>query len=372
MVLAVAGLYVALRSGSPSTIAAIGAACGIILVGTVLSIRTPLSTQWTRDPDPAVEALYDDLDRLQLENRRLRRQVEVSSEGKQKAAAQEFDRMRAELDETRQELEVARREGSTGPDEEPADRTQQDGEAEQLREALERSQFQLDELRASIEADDVDPIALDEQVWELRAEARKAQADRALLREALQSSEKELQRAREAVRAYETDEPSDLDDRIRELQIALRRSEGERALLRSGRPESVWEARVGELERQLQGAKARAAALGPWPEDPKRLCPGSSTPSLNGSGPKIVRTRPSSAHWVWNSARGSCLERSAHASRRPRKASGRRSRVSSSVCSVSSRIRPPSFMMPRSGRQQPKRDRWGIASGLSRRWTRRR
>jgi hypothetical protein len=263
LAVAAAGLFVASRSATQGVVAGFGVACGVLLFGAVLSLRSPLSTQWTRDPDPAVEAMYDDIDRLQVENRRLRRQVEAAAENNRATSTAEFDRLRARLAATRQELDDARAKGaSAGPDPGARARPDDDEEVLRLREALRRSEERREELRASIDAGEVDPTELDERVSTLRSELRKAQSERALLRDALQSSERELHRAREAVRAYEADEPSDLDERIRELQTALRRSEAERALLRTGRPESVWEARVGELERQVQGAEARAAALG--------------------------------------------------------------------------------------------------------------
>jgi signal transduction histidine kinase len=93
----------------------------------------------------------------------------------------------------------------------------------------------------------------------------------ARLREALQSSERELRRAREDLAALADDDPTRLDERVRELREALQRSEAERAMLRAGRPETVWEARVRELEQRLRSAEARASAMGSISEGSEEL-----------------------------------------------------------------------------------------------------
>jgi hypothetical protein len=91
------------------------------------------------------------------------------------------------------------------------------------------------------------------------------------LRERLERATARAQKAEEAARSFaarlqqvtsrlESVERQSSDDRVGELKEALRRSEAERAMLRSGRPETVLEAQVRELRRELREAQSLAKA----------------------------------------------------------------------------------------------------------------
>jgi hypothetical protein len=91
------------------------------------------------------------------------------------------------------------------------------------------------------------------------------------LRERLERATARAQKAEDAARSFaarlqqvtrrlEGIEQKSSDDRVDELKEALRRSEAERAMLRSGRPETVLEAQVRELRRELREAQSLAKA----------------------------------------------------------------------------------------------------------------
>jgi hypothetical protein len=82
-----------------------------------------------------------------------------------------------------------------------------------------------------------------------------ARADAA--EESLKSSAAKL---KEVSGRLEAVEGKSADERVAELQEALRRSEAERAMLRSGRPETLQEAEVRGLRRELVEAQALARA----------------------------------------------------------------------------------------------------------------
>lgn len=223
MVLALAGAGASLQLGQGGAAVAFGVVGAALLVGTLLSLRSPAQGSWREAQSLGSGSLRLELDRSRAEIQRLQELVQEAGDIPSSLAA-----ARAEVD--------------------------------RLHEELAKSQVQLDDARA----DHPSLEQLLDAAWSpgsiQRAPQDQLEFDQ--LREALQSSERELRITRDALQAWESRDPDDLDDRIRVLRDALRRSEGERALLRAGRPETVWEARSRELERRLRGAEARAAAVG--------------------------------------------------------------------------------------------------------------
>ncbi|MGH2996656.1 MAG: hypothetical protein ACRDM9_10110, partial [Gaiellaceae bacterium] len=85
-----------------------------------------------------------------------------------------------------------------------------------------------------------------------RATARAKESE-----EAAQSFAASLQQVTKRLEAVERQSP---DERVEELKETLRRSEAERAMLRAGRPETLVEAEVRELRRQLRESQSLAKA----------------------------------------------------------------------------------------------------------------
>jgi len=195
---------------------------GILLAAMLVSLRSSAGrTQWTREPDPELTLLKREVDEARAVIADLGERARVAEDLPHDltGAVAQIGHLQEELAERKELLREARSE------------------------------------RPSLEE-------LLEAAWH-PAEGRPSpqyEADIARLREALKSSERELRRAKEQMVSLAED-PSRPDDRLGELQEALRRSDAERALLRAGRPETVWEARVRELERRLRLAEARASAV---------------------------------------------------------------------------------------------------------------
>lgn len=229
---AAAGYAWALRTPDNPWTPVLSVVSAILLSGTLVSLWSSAGrTRWTREPDPELARLRGELTRLRAELmdanvavqglQEIARAAEMVPTDLAGAMAQ-IEHLHGELDTTRTLLNEAR---------------SQHPSLEQLLDAA----------------------------WNPVEEGKRSPQDEAefsRLREALQSSERELRRVREDLASLDDSDPARMDGRLREVQDALRRSEAERALLRAGRPETVWEARVRELERRLRGAEARAVALG--------------------------------------------------------------------------------------------------------------
>lgn len=197
----------------------------VLLTGTLLSVSSAAGrARWTREPDPELARLRSELTTAKA--------TVAGLESSVRAVAQvppDLERAMAQIEHLNAELSTAK-------------------------DLLRESRAERPSLGQLLDA-----------AWKPGDETRgtpQAEADFARLREALQSSERELRNTRDQVSRLEQRDPTQLDDRVRELQESVRRSEAERALLRAGRPETVWEARVRDLQRRLRGAEARAAALG--------------------------------------------------------------------------------------------------------------
>jgi hypothetical protein len=137
-----------------------------------------------------------------------------------------------------------------------------------LEERLAASEDELSTTRAQLHEAQERVRALEEQLTQARAGLEFAQAERARA---------EAQRQVGTIEG--ADEPIDTNQRIVELEEALRRSERERAMLRAGRPETIQEARIRELEDQLADALERVrVAEGPG--------------AGNGQATRVDRRRP--------------------------------------------------------------------------------
>jgi hypothetical protein len=97
----------------------------------------------------------------------------------------------------------------------------------------------------------------DEDVGALRERLERVTSRAHEAEEAAQSFATRLQEVTQRLESVERKSP---DERVEELKEALRRSEAERAMLRSGRPETLLEAQVRELRRQLGESQALARA----------------------------------------------------------------------------------------------------------------
>ena len=195
---------------------------GILLAATLVSLRSSAGrTQWTREPDPELTLLKGEVNEARTVIADLEERTRVAEGLPQDLAGAiaQIAHLQEELVETRELLREAR------------------SERPSLEELLEAAWHPVD-----------------------GRPSPQYEADIARLREALKSSERELRRAKEQMVSLAED-PSRPDDQVSELQEALRRSDAERALLRAGRPETVWEARVRELEHRLRMAEARASAV---------------------------------------------------------------------------------------------------------------
>jgi hypothetical protein len=92
---------------------------------------------------------------------------------------------------------------------------------------------------------------------ELRERLERATARAKEAEAAAQSFAASLQQVSNRLEAVES---QSADERVEELKESLRRSEAERAMLRAGRPETLIEAEVRELRRQLRESQALAKA----------------------------------------------------------------------------------------------------------------
>lgn len=95
------------------------------------------------------------------------------------------------------------------------------------------------------------------EVSDLRERLERATARAKEAEEAAQSFAASLRQVTNRLEAVERQSP---DERIEELKEALRRSEAERAMLRAGRPETLVEAEVRGLRRQLRESQSLAKA----------------------------------------------------------------------------------------------------------------
>jgi hypothetical protein len=98
--------------------------------------------------------------------------------------------------------------------------------------------------------------------WDGDADELRQRLERATTRaheaeEAAQSFAARLQQVTGRLESLERQSPN---ERVDELKEALRRSEAERSLLRAGRPETVMEAQVRQLRRELREAQSLAKA----------------------------------------------------------------------------------------------------------------
>jgi len=132
------------------------------------------------------------------------------------------------------------------------------GAAEQVEERLtaelQQARDELDRMKAA----HVD--ASQQMAEQIQAQQGELDQARAKVRMSEDENARALAEARARGRA-EPELPPDAAARIAELEDALHRSENERAMLRAGRPETVYEARNRELEDALAQANARLGQL---------------------------------------------------------------------------------------------------------------
>lgn len=167
-----------------------------------------------------------------------------------------------------------------------------EAEAERLRAklvALEQktgvSDAHTTEIRNQLAAAETRATEAEERARSVEARTSDLESELSRARSSLEVAETqreaaELDRDRARAEAKSIGGNGSSDEKVRELELALKESEFQRGLLRSGRPETVHERRVQELEAEVAYLRQRAAELGVVLDEPDAL------PSTNGnSGP---------------------------------------------------------------------------------------